>query len=74
MDKCIYDPSDLVDVPLGQFHCPLCGEMVLAGASHPDYSLQYEPSHSELMLHALDNLLHGKFNQAWLDLTDIFLI
>jgi len=43
MDKCIYDPSDLVDVPLGQFHCPLCGEMVLAGASHPLPTIRAKP-------------------------------
>jgi hypothetical protein len=23
----------------GMFHCPECGEMVIAGAPHPDYSL-----------------------------------
>ena len=21
------------------YHCPLCGQMVLAGVAHPDYSL-----------------------------------
>ena len=36
--KCPYDPSQLVDVPIGMFHCPECGEMVLAGLPHPDYA------------------------------------
>ena len=26
--------------PIGMFHCPYCGEMVLAGIVHPDY---YDP-------------------------------
>jgi len=37
--KCSYDPSKLIGVPMGMFHCPECGEMVLAGYPHPDYSL-----------------------------------
>jgi hypothetical protein len=27
-----------IGAPIGMFHCPLCGEMVLAGMPHPDYS------------------------------------
>lgn len=34
--KCTYDPSTLIDVPIGMFHCPECGEMVMAGLPHPD--------------------------------------
>lgn len=34
-DQCPYEPEHLIDVPLGMFHCPLCGEMVLAGEAHP---------------------------------------
>ena len=37
--KCSYDPKPLLGQPIGQFHCPECGEMVLAGMEHPDYSL-----------------------------------
>ncbi len=33
--NCTFDPSDLVGVPLGMFHCEQCGEMVLAGSKHP---------------------------------------
>lgn len=27
-----------IGAPIGMFHCPLCGEMVLAGMPHPDYN------------------------------------
>lgn len=37
MAKCDYDPTPLLGEPIGMFHCPLCGEMVLAGFPHPDY-------------------------------------
>ena len=37
-NKCPFDPSVYVNVPLGMFHCPGCGEMVIAGMAHPDYS------------------------------------
>ena len=33
--KCNYDPTELADAPIGQFHCPECGEMVIAGMPHP---------------------------------------
>ena len=36
-DKCPFDPELMVGVPMGQFHCQVCGEMVLAGLSHPRY-------------------------------------
>lgn len=36
---CSYDPSGLIGVPLGMFHCPQCLEMVIAGMPHPDYSI-----------------------------------
>lgn len=38
---CPFDPSDdlYINAPIGMFHCPLCGEMVLAGMPHPDYSV-----------------------------------
>ena len=35
---CDFDPSD-VKGPLGMFHCPQCGEMVMAGQPHPDYTI-----------------------------------
>lgn len=46
--KCTYDPK-LGDPKLGQFamgmyHCPECGDMVLAGVDHPDYIFLEESS------------------------------
>lgn len=31
---CPYDPRKLAGEPIGMFHCPLCGEMQLAGMEH----------------------------------------
>lgn len=33
-DKCPYEPEHLICGQFGMFHCPLCGEMVLAGSTH----------------------------------------
>lgn len=32
-----WDPQQLVGAPIGQYHCPYCGAMVLAGMQHVDY-------------------------------------
>lgn len=32
---CDYDPVPLAGKPLGMFHCPKCGCMVMAGMPHP---------------------------------------
>lgn len=32
-----WDPQQMVDVPMGMYHCPYCGSMVVAGIPHPDY-------------------------------------
>jgi hypothetical protein len=32
------DPLFLIGQPLGMYHCPYCGSMVVAGAPHPDYT------------------------------------
>jgi hypothetical protein len=37
--QCPHNPEELKGQPIGMYHCPICGEMVLAGAKHPDYSL-----------------------------------
>lgn len=39
---CSYDPNTLKGQPIGMFHCPECGEMVLAGQDHPDYDSIYD--------------------------------
>lgn len=32
-----WEPQQLADVPMGQYHCPYCGAMVVAGVRHLDY-------------------------------------
>lgn len=32
-----WEPQQLVDAPLGQYHCGYCGAMVVAGVPHLDY-------------------------------------
>lgn len=32
-----WDPQQLKGAPLGQYHCPYCGAMVIAGMDHIDY-------------------------------------
>lgn len=32
-----WDPQQLKGAPLGQYHCPYCGAMVMAGMEHLDY-------------------------------------
>ena len=32
-----WEPQQLVGVPMGQYHCPWCGAMCIAGMPHPDY-------------------------------------
>lgn len=34
-EQCDYDPRELAGMPIGMFHCPKCGDMVLAGLAHP---------------------------------------
>lgn len=36
--RCSYDPTLEKGQPIGMFHCPQCGEMVVAGFPHPDYT------------------------------------
>ena len=33
--ECPEDPEALVGQPIGMYHCPDCGEMVVAGCKHP---------------------------------------
>lgn len=33
-----WEPQQMTGVPLGQYHCRWCGEMVVAGLPHPDYA------------------------------------
>ena len=38
MNTCLHDPMEMCGKPIGMYHCPLCGEMVIACSPHPDYS------------------------------------
>lgn len=33
-----WEPQQLVGVPMGQYHCPYCLAMVIAGMAHIDYA------------------------------------
>ena len=35
---CPHDPRETIG-PIGMYHCPECGEMVLAGIGHIDWEL-----------------------------------
>jgi hypothetical protein len=35
-----WEPQLLVGAPMGQYHCPWCGAMCIAGIAHPDYSVE----------------------------------
>jgi hypothetical protein len=37
--KCSFNPVPLKGQAAGHVHCPECGEMVLVGIPHPDYSV-----------------------------------
>lgn len=32
-----WEPQQMAGAPVGMFHCRYCGDMVVAGISHPDY-------------------------------------
>lgn len=38
-----WDPQQLVGAPMGQYHCPYCGAMVMAGLEHLDYADVVDP-------------------------------
>lgn len=33
-----WEPQQLIGVPMGQYHCPYCDAMCVAGIPHPDYA------------------------------------
>lgn len=44
--KCPMPIKHLVGVPLGMFHCDLCGTMVCAGVEHPEMDPPWHPDKS----------------------------
>jgi hypothetical protein len=45
MSKCEHDPK-LAEGPIGMYHCPECGDMVIAGIDHPDME-KYEEEYKK---------------------------
>lgn len=41
---CEFDPTKPPYDTLGQFHCPLCSEMVVGSFPHPDYDVMNDPN------------------------------
>lgn len=42
-----WEPQQLVGAPMGQYHCPYCGAMVMAGLEHIDYAEALRMSEQE---------------------------
>jgi hypothetical protein len=42
MAKCLHDPRGVTG-PIGMYHCPVCGNMVVAGCVHPDWDSLEDP-------------------------------
>jgi hypothetical protein len=40
--ECPHDPRTMAGKPIGMYHCPECGDMVLAGLPHPTESPECE--------------------------------
>ena len=38
-----WEPQQLLGAPIGMYHCPYCGEMVMAGIKHIDYRDMPDP-------------------------------
>jgi hypothetical protein len=41
--RCLEKPELLLGQPLGMYHCPDCGSMVLAGLPHPPLCDEHQP-------------------------------
>lgn len=37
---CPHDPKKRLGSPIGMYHCPVCGEMVVAGYDHPLHNME----------------------------------
>lgn len=45
--ECMEHPEMLCGLPCGMYHCPYCGEMIVAGIPHPTKAM-YEEMHAEM--------------------------
>lgn len=61
--KCSHNPKETTG-PIGMYHCPDCGDMVLAGMEHPDYD-ECDAKYTEYMDKKMEQMmvwLHGHLN------------
>lgn len=56
MSKCEHDPK-LTEGPIGMYHCPECGDMVIAGMDHPDMD-KCEEEYNKYCDAKFEELLH----------------
>src|SRR5437870_4613097 len=59
--KCPHNPKETTG-PIGMYHCPDCGDMVLAGMDHPDYD-DVEESYKKYLDEKYESLKHYMSNQ-----------
>jgi hypothetical protein len=56
--KCPFNPTIYKDKPIGMFHCPWCGEMVLAGILHVDYDeIEFEEEEYKTLVKVMEEEL-----------------
>ena len=53
---CEHDPRETTG-PIGMYHCPDCGEMVVAGMEHPNYLLLENKESVRVPKYLLDQLM-----------------
>lgn len=62
---CPHDPRELVGQAIGMYHCPVCGEMVLAGFPHPSMTdAEVDASYASYMAEQ-DALIERMAAAAW---------
>ena len=54
--SCSHDPRMYRGYPIGQYHCPECGEMVIAGLPHPHSVSEFENDEDVTAFQAIDAL------------------
>ncbi len=53
---CTHDPRLYKGYPVGMYHCPECGEMVVSGVEHPQSVSEFEDTEYVTLFQALDVL------------------
>jgi hypothetical protein len=56
INDCSHDPRLYKGFPVGQYHCPECGEMVVAGLPHPQSVSEFDNGEDVTALEILDAL------------------